>query len=157
MVSHISAGGGRSSPKLRRIYCLGYAQFISLVEFHAHANHHSCYAKTLVLGTLWMSCECTPISLIARAAMPLMKFSKRLPPTLTVRPFLSFARYVPLTFISLRQLLRRPSWTCTFQDPPAASIIFTPTHDFYDPYRGDFNQFGWINHRGIWSSHCDPQ
>ena len=41
--------------------------------------------------------------------------------------------------------------------PSAASIIFTPIHDFYDPYCDDFNQFGWINHRGIWSSHCDPQ
>jgi len=40
--------------------------------------------------------------------------------------------------------------------PTASSIIFTPIHDFYDPYCGDFNQFGWINHRGIWSSHYDP-
>jgi hypothetical protein len=126
MMSHISVGGGRSSPKLRRIYCLGYAQFISLFGLHAHANHHSCYAKTLVPGTLWMSCECTPISLIAKAAMPLMKFSKRLPPILTVRPFLSFARYVPLTFISLRQLLRRQMCAC--QDPlplPSYSRQFT--------------------------------
>lgn len=37
--------------------------------------------------------------------------------------------------------------------PTAASVIFTPIHYFYDPYCGDFNQFGWINHRGIWSDH----
>ena len=41
--------------------------------------------------------------------------------------------------------------------PTASSVIFAPTHDFYDPYCGDFNQFGWINHRGIWSSNCDPR
>ena len=61
--------------------------------------------------------------------------------------------------------LRPPSTAApsTFLDvihlpgPTPASIIFTPIHDFYDPYCDDFNQFGWINHRGIWSSHCDPE
>lgn len=58
--------------------------------------------------------------------------------------------------------LHRPSTAApqTFTDvhlpgPTSASIIFTPTHDFYDPHCDDFNQFGWINHRGIWSSYCD--
>jgi len=32
MVSHTFAGDGQSSPRLRRIYCLGYARFISLVR-----------------------------------------------------------------------------------------------------------------------------
>jgi len=44
----------------------------------------------------------------------------------------------------------------TLPGPTLASVIFTPIHDFYDPYRGDFNEFGWINHRGIWSDCCTP-
>jgi len=126
-MSHTSAGGDQSSPKLRRIYCLGYARFIFLSEFHAHVNHHSCYGKTLVPGTPWMSCGCTPTSLITRAAMSLMKFSKRLLPILMVRPSPSFACYIPLTSPP-RQLPRRPSRMCTFQDrlpPPSYSRQFT--------------------------------
>ena len=70
-----------------------------------------------------------------------------------------------LSFVLLRITNLRPPSTATpsaFLDihlpaPTPASVIFAPTHDFYDPYCGDFNQFGWINHRGIWSSHHDPQ
>ena len=44
------------------------------------------------------------------------------------------ARYVPLIFIPLQQLLRRPYWMCAFQDPPPPrsylrqfTIFTTPT------------------------------
>ena len=59
----------------------------------------------------------THISLIARAAMFLMRLSERLQQTLTVRFFPSFSRYVSLTFIHLWQPLHKPSWTC-FPGPP---------------------------------------
>ena len=125
-------------------------------EFQADVNHHSYSAKILVLGIPWRSYACTPISLIARAATPLMRFSGRLLQILTVSPlpFVSVVHFIdihppptatPPTFLDVH-----------LPGPTSASIIFTPTHVFYDPYRGDFNDFGWINHRGIWSSHCEP-
>ena len=69
-------------------------------------------------------------------------------------PFVSVLRFID---IHLPPTATPP----TFLDvhlpgPTPASIIFTPTHDFYDPHSSDFTDFGWINHRGIWSSHCDP-
>lgn len=72
----------------------------------------------------------------------------------------TFSSFYPLHFTDLR--FPSTATPSTFLDvhlpgPTPASIIFTPTHDFYDPYCDDFNQFGWINHRGIWSSHCIPQ
>ena len=69
----------------------------SSFEFHADVNHHSCYAKILAPDTPLKTYVYTPISLIVRAAMSLMKFSGRMPQTLTVRPFLPFAWYVLLT------------------------------------------------------------
>lgn len=140
----------------RRIYCWGYVPFLSHLSLTL-MDYHSYSTMTPVHDTLWTSYACTHISLITRAVTSLTRFSGRPLPIIMVGPFL-FIRQIHFVDLHL-PLTATPH---TFLDasvlgPTPASIVFTPIYDFYDPYCDNFNQFGWINHRGIWSDHCTTQ